>query len=314
MEKIYVFGHKNPDTDSICSAIAYAWILKRYGLNVEAYRLGKLNKETKFVLEKFGINEPELLEDVEGKTCVLLDHNEFKQTANNIEKAEILEIIDHHKMNFSWHKPISILVRPVGSTCTIIGEIFLSELTDEDLKDEEVKKIAGLLLSGILSDTLVFRSSTTTEFDINIAEILSQIAEIDDFENFGNEMLKKKSDISDIKTRDMILGDSKEFEFNGKKVLIGQLEVLEDSQALERENEIFEELKKIKEEKGLHSCVFVLTNVLKNGSYMFVVTEDITLFEKAFNKKFENNKVFLEGVMSRKKDIVPKLEKVFNES
>jgi len=311
MEKIYIFGHKNADTDSVCSAIAYTWVLKRNGLNVEAYRLGKLNKETKFVLEKFGVEEPELLEDVEGKTCILLDHNEFKQSANNIEKAEILEIIDHHKMNFSWHKPIAILVRPVGSTCTIIGEIFLSELTDEDLKDEEVKKIAGLLLAGILSDTLVFKSSTTTGIDINIADILSQIADIEDFENFGEEMLKKKSDISDIKTRDMILGDSKEFEFNGKKVLIGQLEVLDDSQALERENEIFEELKKIKQEKGLHSCVFVLTNVLKEGSYMFVVTDDISLFEKAFDKKSENGKAFLEGIMSRKKDIVPKLEKAF---
>ncbi len=302
--RVFVVGHKAPDTDSICSAIAYAEfcnLLKKY--EAIPARAGEVNKETKFVLEKFGFEIPELLEDGSEKNLILVDHNEFSQSVNGIEKANILGIIDHHKFNFSYPKPIYILCEPLGSTATIIARKFFS-------KSVEVSEdMAGILLSAILSDTVIFKSPTTTEKDIKIAKKLNEVLGIDMVE-YGIEMKKVGSDIKDLSNRDIILKDFKEFEFSGKKVGIGQIELVDISELESKKEALLKEMEKLIEEKGYYGIVFMITDIMKEGSLMLCLGCEKE-FEKAFEKKLENNAAWLPNVMSRKKDVVPKLMEAF---
>ena len=301
MAKIYVVGHKNPDADSICSAIAYSYFLKLNGRDVKPARAGEINTETKFVLEKFGYEAPELIEDGINKKLILVDHNEEKQRVDG--GHEVVEVIDHHKFDFSTPNPIFILNKPIGSTCTIIAEMFFDKELDIP------KDVAGLLLSGILSDTVIFKSPTATDRDREIAEKLNKIVGLNLIE-YGKEMKKKGAEIKGVSMKELILRDSKEYNFNGKKVCIGQLELIDTEDFIKRENEIFEEMKKIKEEKNYDSLVFAVTDVMDEGSTLFCVGEE-ELVGKSFGIDLSVGKKYLKGIMSRKKQIVPALEKVF---
>lgn len=301
---MYVFGHKNPDTDSIVAAIAYAELKRQFGENWKPVRIGSINSETELVLKRFGVDVPEEISSVKGSKVILVDHNEFEQSADDIKEAEIIEVIDHHKMKFSWDKPIYILTKPVGSTSTIIAEKYIEqgvEITEE---------IAGLLLSGILSDTVIFKSPTTTEEDKNIAKKLAEISGVS-INEWGIEMFRAKSKISEKTANEIITGDSKVYEFSGKRVLIGQVEVIGDSEVLQRKDELFEEMKRIKEEKELFGVMLLITDIMKGGSTVLVIADELTPFKKAFGVSFENGEAYLEGVMSRKKQVVPPLENIF---
>ncbi len=304
---LYIFGHKAPDTDTVCSAIAYAYLKNKLGKEAKPFVLGDINSETKFVLEKFGVDVPEILESAEGKDVVLVDHNEFSQTIDDIEKANIVEIIDHHKMKFSWNKPITILTLPWGSTATIITKLF------EYYNIEIPREIAGCLLSAILSDTVIFKSPTTTEIDKKFAEKLSKIAGIENMEEYGIEMFKAKSEISTKTAEEIIFTDSKLFDFSGKKVRISQIEVVDDEEVLKRKEELLEEMKKVKEKEELDGILLLITNIMKEGSTMLVVADEVEPYEKAFNVKFEENSAWVK-VMSRKKEVVPPLEDIFGKS
>ncbi len=302
---LYIFGHKSPDTDSICSAIAYAYLKNQMGEKAKAFRLGEINNETKLVLERFEMDAPPMLKSAAGKDVVLVDHNEFEQSADDIEKANIVEVIDHHKIKFSWDKPIYMLVMPVGSTATIIAKKFIWKGV------KMPQEIAGILLSAILSDTVIFKSPTTTEEDREVARELAKTAGIEDIEAWGVEMFKAKSAISEKSAREMIYNDYKTYDFNGRKVLIGQLEVVDDSEVLKRKEEIVEEMKKVKEEEGLFAVLLLVTDIMKEGSTALLVADDVEPFERAFDVKFEDGQAWLGGVMSRKKQVVPPLESVF---
>ncbi len=302
---MYVFGHKKPDTDSIVSAIAYAELKRKLGEDWKPARLGEINSETELVLKRFDTEAPEEISSVKGSKVVLVDHNEFEQSAEDIKEAEIVEIIDHHKMKFSWDKPIYILTKPVGSTSTIIAEKYIEHGV------EITKEIAGLLLSGILSDTVIFKSPTTTQEDKEMAKKLMEIAGIEDMREWGIEMFKAKSRISEKTAEELITGDSKVYEFSGKKVLIGQVEVIDDSEVLQRKEELMEEMKRIKEKEGLFGIMLLITDIMKEGSTALVVADELSPFEKAFGVNFENGEAYLEGVMSRKKQVVPPLENAF---
>ncbi|HIE41071.1 MAG TPA: manganese-dependent inorganic pyrophosphatase, partial [Candidatus Aenigmarchaeota archaeon] len=243
----------------------------------------------------------ELLEDATGKKLILVDHNEKEQRVNG--KYEILEIIDHHKFDFSYPVPIFILNKPLGSTSTIIAEMFFE-------KNFEIpREIAGLLISGILSDTVIFKSPTTTERDKEIANKLNKIVGLE-LIKYGKEMKKKGANIEGLSIRDLIFRDFKEYNFNGKKVGIGQLELIETEEFLEKKNEIIEEMKKIKED-GFDSIIFAVTDIMKEGSTLFCVGEN-ELVGKAFGVDFSSGYSYLQGIMSRKKQIVPPLEKIFS--
>ncbi|MCK5268156.1 MAG: manganese-dependent inorganic pyrophosphatase, partial [Spirochaetes bacterium] len=253
-ELIYVVGHKAPDTDTICSAIAYADYLKKKNNNVVACRTGELNPETKYVLNYFKVEEPQFLSSAKGKKIILVDHNETKQSPEDIEEGEIVQIIDHHKVNFSYDKVISFYVEPIGATATIIAKQFIQDPTVK-----LPKEIAGLLLSAILSDTVIFRSPTTTREDVLIAQTLAEIAKIKNLEEFGINMKKEKSNLKGLTAQEIILSDFKEFDINNKKLGAGQIEVCDLKETQERKEELLKTIEQIAKKRDYDLLVFLAT-------------------------------------------------------
>ncbi len=320
MEVVYVVGHRNPDTDTVCSAIAFAYLWNKWKetgkfdkvmkIDLEAVPAvqGDLNPETKYVLEKFGFSEPEKIDDAEGKKIILVDHDEKTQTLPNIEKAEILAILDHHKIgDVTTPNPILYVNLPVGCTATVLKLLF-------DITNVEIPgKMAGILLASILSDTVIFKSATTTELDKSVAEELAKIAEIEDVTNFGIEIKSKLSAIEGMSARQIITRDFKDFDMSGNKVGIGQIELVDLSIVESRKDEIYEEMQKMKKDENYHSIFLMLTDIMKEGTELLAVTDNPEVVEKAFGKKLEGRSVWLDGVMSRKKQVVPPLQKSFTE-
>ena len=188
MEKFLIFGHKNPDTDSITSSIVMEYMKKQMNEEAKAYRLGELNKETEFVLNYFKVDAPDLLENVTSENhIILVDHNEFAQSVNGIEEATIDMVVDHHRIcGFQTPNPLFYMAEPVGCTATILYELCIMN------KIELPKHIAGLMLSAIISDTLLFKSPTCTIKDEKVANELAKIAGVD-IQKYGLEMLKARN-------------------------------------------------------------------------------------------------------------------------
>lgn len=305
-KKIFIVGHKNPDTDSICSAIAYADYLRKKGKKAIAVRAGKINPETKFVLDYFKGRVPEFLADAKKKKVILLDHNEKEQSPNNVEKAEILEVIDHHKIAFEYSSPIFFRAEPLGATSTILAGKYFN-----DKKVKMTKQIAGLLLSAILSDTVVFKSSTTTKEDVEIAKKLAKIAKIKNLEKFGIEIKKKKVTLKGLGAKAIIYSDFKIYNFSKKKVGIGQVEVCGFKEVNEKKEELIKKLEEISKKEKYNLLILMATNIFKKGS-LLLAWGKINYLEKAFGKRVTNNSIYLRGVMSRKKEILPPLMKTFS--
>lgn len=307
MANTLVFGHKNPDTDSICSAIVYADLKKQLGVDAEAVRLGDVNKETAYALRYAEVEAPRLIERVEEdvEQVILVDHNEFQQSVDNIKDLVIAEVIDHHRIaNFETANPLYFRAEPVGCTATILYKIFKE-------KDVEIsKQNALLLLSAIISDTLLFKSPTCTEEDKQVAEALATIAEVD-LEQYGLDMLKAGTDIEDKTVAELLGMDAKEFTMNGAKVEIAQINVVDPSAVFEKQADYEAEIEKIVAEKGLDLYLLVVTNILESDSDALALGKAQDAVEEAFGVNLENNRALLKGVVSRKKQIVTKLEAVF---
>ena len=297
-DDVYVVGHKSPDTDTVVSAIVYAKI-KGYTPVTQ----GAINEETAFVLDKFGVPVPGDLGSAEGKKLVLVDHNEASQAPDNLDKAEVIEIIDHHKMNFNWPEPIYIHVEPIGSTATILAKKY----KDEVAKD---KAMAGLLLGALLSDTVIFKSPTTTEEDKVVAAELAKIAGIDDIEKFGIDVKKAKADISGKPIGDVVLADFKNFDFAGNKVGIGQTELVDINDVYSRASEVMDFMNDLKAKENYEMLIFVATDIIKEGSELYYVGDKAKM-EKAFNTTVGDQSVWIPGLMSRKKQVVPVIDKTF---
>ncbi|MGO0121974.1 manganese-dependent inorganic pyrophosphatase [Desulfothermobacter acidiphilus] len=298
MSEVYVIGHKCPDTDSICSAIVYAGI-KGY----KPARAGELNEETAYVLDYFKVPAPELLENAAGKKVVLVDHNEVGQCVATHDQLEILEVIDHHKMNFNYPNPIFIHVEPVGSTATVIAKLYPEQVRQNPT-------YAGLLLAAILSDTVVFKSPTTTEEDKAIAAELARIAGIADPNQFGVDIKKAKASIKGKPVSDVVHVDFKDYDFAGRKVGIGQTEVVDINEVYERKDEFVQYLKELKESKNYDMVIFMATDIIKEGTELYYAG-DAAIIEKAFGVKPQGDSVWLPGVMSRKKQVAPPVEKAY---
>jgi len=318
MTELYVVGHKNPDTDSVCSAISFAHLLNEWKrtkkmekvmrLDFEAVPAvqGELNAETKFVLEKFGFKTPQKLLDATGKKIALVDHTEKAQSLDNLEKGEIVAIVDHHKLgDITTPNPIFFMALPVGCTATVLKILY--DKTGIDVP----RNIAGIMLASILSDTVIFKSATTTELDKKVAEELAKIAEIEDMIKFGIEVKAKLSELTGMSAKEIVMRDFKDFVMGGKKVGIGQIELLDLSLIENKKDEIYSELLKKKSE-GYHSVFLMLTDIMKEGTELLVVTDEPKIVEKAFGKRLEGRSVWLDKVMSRKKQVVPPLEKALS--
>lgn len=301
---IYVIGHKNPDTDAVVSAIICANIRKELGEEVKAIKLGELNKETEFVLNYWNAEIPETKTQLpDGSQVVLVDHNEKSQAIDNIEKMDVISVIDHHKFNLITDKPLHIIAHPVGSTATILGDLMLNA----DIVP--TKEEAGLLISAIISDTLYFRSATTTEQDKQLVEELNQIAEIEDLEAYSLEMFNAKSDLGDMPAEQLVKLDYKEYEIEGKKVAIGVLETTSTEYGLSRKDEIISAMQKIKKDDNLDHLVFCIVNIIKEQNIAMVSDQqDSTLVESTFGEKEKSNLIELGNLLSRKKQITPAIE------
>ncbi|TMV50160.1 manganese-dependent inorganic pyrophosphatase [Paenibacillus mesophilus] len=308
MEKVLIFGHKNPDTDTICSAIAYADLKTKLGKNVEAVRLGSVNGETQYALTYFGADAPRLVETVAGeaKGVILVDHNERQQSATDIDQVRVLEVIDHHRIaNFETSHPLYYRAEPVGCTATILNKLY---------KENGVaisKPIAGLMLSAIISDSLLFKSPTCTEEDVAAARELAEIAGVN-ADSYGLEMLKAGADLSDKTISQLISLDSKEFTMGSSKVEIAQVNAVDVNDVLSRQAELEAALSAIIADKGLDLFVFVVTDILNNDSVALALGKATDAVEKAYNVTLVDNKAVLKGVVSRKSQIVPVLTDTFN--
>ena len=301
MEKIYVFGHTNPDTDATTSSIVMANLERKLGNEgATAYRLGKINKETEYVLNYFNVQVPELLEEVEEKANVILvDHNSFLQSVKGIEKANILKVIDHHCISdFETATPLFYHAEPVGCTETILFKLY-------KLYNIEIEpKIAGLMLSAIISDTLLFKSPTCTPSDVKAAKELAEIAGVD-IEKYGMDMLKAGTDLSDFTAEELINIDSKEFDANGVKVQVAQVNTADINDVLKNKIEIEKAITNFINANGTGLFLLAITDIINSNSQGIVLGERTDLFEKAFNTKLEDNMAFMPGVVSRKKQIIP---------
>jgi manganese-dependent inorganic pyrophosphatase len=302
----YVVGHKNPDTDSIASAIALADLMTKRGIQAVPAAQGKTTPETDFVLKTFGVKAPELIGDATGKQIILVDHSDLAQSVENLAKAEILGVVDHHKLgDVTTPNPLEMWVWPVGCTCTVITAMY-------GFYGVEIPKaIAGVMLCAILSDTVMYKSPTCTPEDKKACDKLAKIAGVTDMMVLGMEMFKVKSAVDGTPIRDLVLRDYKDFGMSGKNVGIGQLEVVDLAILDKYKAGLQADIVKLKSEKNLHSVFLLLTDIMKEGSEMLIVTDDASVVEKAFGVKPAGASVWLPGVMSRKKDVVPKFEKVF---
>ncbi len=302
--EVLIFGHKNPDTDSICSSMAQETLNEKTGWKAKAVRLGKINKETQFVLDYIKEEAPKLIEKVEeGQEVILVDHNEFSQSIEGIEKATIRMVIDHHKIaNFETSEPLYYTAKPYGCTATILYE----EFKKFNCKIE--KREAILMASAIISDTLLLKSPTTTRFDKEALEQLAIIADIN-INEYGLEMLKAGTDLDDFSAEELINIDSKVFEKDGTKFEIAQVNTVSIEDVLKRENELKAVINQTIEEKGLSLFVLAITDILNSNSEVIALGEKTEVIKVAFGKELENDKAFLEGVVSRKKQILPNIDK-----
>jgi len=299
-----IFGHKNPDTDTITSAIVLAELQNALGNAATAYRLGNLNKETAFVLDYFQVEAPDLLTEVtEDDTVILVDHNEFAQSVPGIEKATPYMVVDHHRVSgFNSAEPLFFRAEPVGCTATVLYKMYTEN------KVEIKPSIAGLMASAIVSDTLLFKSPTCTEQDQEVCLKLAQIANID-IESYGLELLKAGTDLSDLSVAELLRIDAKVFTMNGISVEVAQISTVDIGSVMERQGDIEVVINNIITEKSLDLFICVITDVMNSNSQAIVLGNRTDLVETAFATTLENNSAFLPGVVSRKKQIVPPLEK-----
>jgi len=305
MNKTLIFGHKSPDTDSICSALVMADLEKHLSLDNEPTpcRLGELNKETVYALNYFKVEAPELIDRVEnGTEVILVDHNEFIQSANNIENAKITKVVDHHRIcGFQTAEPLFYMAEPVGCTSTILYSIYKMN------NMEITRTLAGLMLSAIISDTLLLKSPTTTIKDVKAVEELAKIADVD-YKVYGLDMLKAGTDLSGYSAEELINIDAKCVDMNGNKVKVAQVNTVDIEDVLKNQTEIENAINNTIENENLDLFVFAITDIVNSNSEAIALGKRTDIVEKAYNVKLENNRAFLPGVVSRKKQMLPVMQ------
>lgn len=307
--KQLVFGHLNPDTDAIVAAIAYSYLQNQLGLETEAVALGEPNDETKFVLDYFQQPAPRVIDQIgdQAKKVMLVDHNEAQQSVSDLQNVTITHVVDHHRIaNFKTAAPLFYRAEPVGCTSTILWELY----AEKAIKIPQ--KMAGLMLSAIISDTLLLKSPTTTDYDREAVTALARLADID-YQDYGLKMLKAGTNIASKSATELIDADAKSFDMGGNQIRIAQVNVVDLSEALNRQNEFEDAMKKNNQDNDYDLFLLAITNVLDSDTTMIVVgNENLrTKVSVAFNQQIKHNQLQLPGVVSRKKQIVPPLQEQF---
>lgn len=308
MSNLLVFGHQNPDTDTIASAIAYAYLLNETQQPAQAIALGTPNEETQFALDYFKTPAPRVVETVSNEVSqvALVDHNELQQSVSDLKDVEVVAVVDHHRIaNFETANPLYYRAEPVGCTATILYKLY---------QENEVvipKHIAGLMLSAIISDTLLFKSPTSTPQDESVAKILAKIAGVQ-LEEYGLALLKAGTNLVTKTEVELLNLDAKSFPMGNTTVRIAQVNTVDENELLERKTALENEMLLNNQTNNYDLFVLVITNILTSNSVVLVVGEPKEAVEKAFNVTLVNNSAVLEGVVSRKKQVVPQLTAVLS--
>ncbi|HFR5210165.1 TPA: manganese-dependent inorganic pyrophosphatase [Streptococcus agalactiae] len=310
MSKILVFGHQNPDSDAIGSSVAFAYLAKEaWGLDTEAVALGTPNEETAYVLDYFGVQAPRVVESAKAEgveTVILTDHNEFQQSISDIKDVTVYGVVDHHRVaNFETANPLYMRLEPVGSASSIVYRMF---------KENGVsvpKGLAGLLLSGLISDTLLLKSPTTHASDIPVAKELAELAGVN-LEEYGLEMLKAGTNLSSKTAAELIDIDAKTFELNGEAVRVAQVNTVDINDILARQEEIEVAIQEAIVTEGYSDFVLMITDIVNSNSEILALGSNMAKVEAAFEFTLENNHAFLAGAVSRKKQVVPQLTESYN--
>ena len=305
--KELVFGHKNPDTDAIVAAKAYSYLQNKLGADTEAVALGTPNEETKFVLDYFKEEYPRVIITAknEVEAVMLVDHNEAQQSVDDIKELTVTHVVDHHRIaNFETAAPLYYHAEPLGCSSTVIYKEFKANNV------EVPAKLAGLMLSAIISDTLLLKSPTTTDEDVAAVKELAEIAGVN-YEEYGLEMLKAGTNLSSKTEEELISADAKSFEMGGKTVRVDQVNTVDLDEVFAREAALRAAIEKQNAEEGYDLFLLMVTNILDSNTRLLVVGEPKDVVEKAFDKKLEDDKMDLPGVVSRKKQVVPPLEAAF---
>ena len=303
-KRIYIIGHTNPDLDSIVSAVGYQRYNELMGdFRYSAIRSDKVNPLTEYIFDKYNLKLPTYIPNISGMNIVLVDHTFPENRAKGWEKANILEVIDHHDVKLEDIIPPKITIRPCGSTSTLITEKYFNSNISIPFD------IANILLSAILDDTLGLKSPTTIQLDIDIVEKLKRICKVEDIVEYSRELFYKKDIWHTLTAREIIEMDIKEVEIKGNRVSISQVETLNNRDI--REEEILHELKILNGNSPLHLRIVMLTDLIKKDCILLVVGDDLKLLEKELNTKIINNRILLPNVVSRKKQVVPILESMY---
>ncbi|PNY97012.1 manganese-dependent inorganic pyrophosphatase [Mammaliicoccus sciuri] len=305
MVNTFIFGHKNPDTDTIASALVMEDLQKELGNDVQAARLGDVSDETQFALDYFKVQAPALLETpLKDKNVILVDHNEFQQSADDITDATITMVVDHHRIsNFETAAPLYYRAEPVGCTTTILKKIY--EENGIEIKPE----IAGLMISAIISDTLLFKSPTCTEQDKQACEALAKIANVD-LNEYGLEMLKAGASVKGKSPEFLLNMDAKSFNMGDKVVRIAQVNTVDVNEVLEIQEDVENEINAIIAKEQYDLFVFVITDILNSDSTAIALGKEQQVVTKAFNTELNGNVAVLPGVVSRKKQVVPPIDEL----
>lgn len=309
MTKELIFGHQNPDTDAIGTAIAFSYLQNKLGYDTEAVALGNPNDETQYALDKFGFKAPRVVKTVKNEvdSVMLVDHNEPQQSVADMDQVNVSWVVDHHRiMNFNTANPLYYRAEPVGCTSTVVWKMY------KENGVEIPANIAGIMLSAIISDTLLLKSPTTTQDDKNAVEFLAKVAGVD-YQEYGLSLLKAGTNIASKTEKELINLDAKSFELNGHIVRIAQINTVDLPEAMERKAAFMKEMQNASASDNYEMFMLVITNILDSNSEAIVVGTDECklLFEKAFDKKLVDSSVALPGVVSRKKQVVPPLTQAF---
>lgn len=306
--KELVFGHQNPDTDAITAAMAFSYFQNQLGYETEAVALGEPNDETKYALDHFDMKAPRVVKTVSNEVdkVMLVDHNEPQQSVSDLDKVTVTHLVDHHRIaNFNTAQPLWITARPYGCVSTIITELFQQKHINIPAN------LAGMMMSAIISDTLLLKSPTTTDHDREAVKYLAKVAGVDDYEEYGIDMLKAGTNIAKKSDNEIVDGDAKTFELGGAKLRIGQVNTVDLDDVFSRQDDLEKEMHNLMDQNGYETFVLMVTNILNSDTDLFVVGDHTDVVEKAFGKKLENKRMNLPGVVSRKKQVVPPLTDAF---
>ncbi|CAM3148278.1 manganese-dependent inorganic pyrophosphatase [Lactiplantibacillus plajomi] len=308
MSKELVFGHQNPDTDAIVAAKAFSYLENKLGADTEAVALGEPNEETKYVLDHFNEPAPRVITKAapEVDKVMLVDHNEPQQSVSDIADVMVTHVVDHHRIsNFNTAQPLFYRAEPLGCVSTVVYKLF------KENKVEIPAKLAGLMLSAIISDTLLLKSPTTTPTDVAVVKDLAKIADVD-YESYGLAMLKAGTNIDSKSEKELIDADAKSFDMNGSTVRVAQINTVDLDDVFKRQAALEAAAKDENKAEGYDLFLILATNILNSDSELLVVGEPTAPVEKAFGKQLANNRLSLPGVVSRKKQVVPPLTDAFN--